>query len=121
MRSIAFGIAAVALSGVTAVPAVAGDSNGRFHVLGAGTVRCSAYTAATAEQKVYAETWWAGYVTAMNRSTADTYNIVGNVSVEQVNGAIATFCQANPEALLAIAVHKVLEDAYPNRVQRAPN
>jgi hypothetical protein len=111
----------LALVGIlAAAPASAADGNGRFQILGAGAHKCSDYLSATPEQKLVVETWWAGYTTAMNRSTAATYNLVGNMQIADVNAAITRLCQDSPNEFLAITVHKVLEQAYPNRVQRSP-
>lgn len=100
-----------------ATPALGADSNGRYSIRGAGTVACSAYLTATPAQKQFAETWWAGYLTAMNRSTANTYEVLGDWSVEQANAWLLTYCTQNPAAKLAVAVHKMLEAAYPTRKQ----
>jgi hypothetical protein len=96
------------------------DDNSRYYVLGAGTVRCSSYLTATPEQKLYAETWLAGYTSAMNRSTADTYNLL-TISTDEAKARLEQYCRENPDRLFAYAVHQLLENLYPNRVQRAPN
>jgi hypothetical protein len=99
----------------------AADPNGRFHIVGAGAVTCQQYIDATPEQRLYAETWWAGYFTALNRTTADTYHVMGQVPTEQVNEMLRAYCADNPNDRFAIAVHKVLEQLYPNRIRRSPN
>jgi hypothetical protein len=117
MRSVAIILAAL-LMGTTAH---AVDSNGRFHIVGAGAVTCQQYTDATEQQRIYAETWWAGYITALNRATGDTYNIMGDTTAQAVNGMIAKYCADNPEMRLALAIHKVIEYLQPNRIRKSPN
>jgi hypothetical protein len=104
-------------------PGLAGaaDDKGQFQILGAGARPCSDYSAATPEAKRIVETWFAGYITAMNRSTGQTYNLVGNTTVEQMHEWLGNYCRTNPQSLIAIAVHAMLEAAYPNRVQKSPN
>lgn len=97
--------------------ALGADASGKYSIRGAGTIACSAYIKATPAQKQFAETWWAGYLTAMNRSTANTYEVLGDWSVEQANAWLLTYCTQNPDAKLAVAVHKMLEAAYPTRKQ----
>jgi hypothetical protein len=106
---------------VLTTAAQAADPNGRFHIVGAGAVTCQQYIDATPEQRLYAETWWAGYVTALNRTTADTYHVIGATPTEQVNGMIRELCAASPNERLALAVHKVVERLYPSRQRLPPN
>lgn len=89
-------------------------------IRGAGTVSCSQYLEATPEQKKYAETWWAGYVTAMNRATPRTYHLLGQMSTADANRWLENYCRNNPDRRLAIAVHEMLRAAYPNRLQASP-
>jgi hypothetical protein len=101
--------------------AQAADPNSMFHIVGAGAVTCQQYTNATPEQRLYAETWWAGYITALNRTTPDTYHLMGDVPSEQVNQMLSEYCTDNPNDRFAIAVHKVVERLYPNRIRKSPN
>lgn len=115
-------LAALALTAAFAAPpALAADGGGNFRISGAGSQPCSAYSAATPAQKQFVETWLAGYATAMNRTTANTWDLIGNVSVEQIHAWLADYCGKNPQQLLAIAIHQLLEAAYPNRIQTKPN
>lgn len=117
MRSIAVMLAALLVG--TSAHAV--DSNGRFHIVGAGSVSCQQYTDATDQQKLYAETWWAGYVTALNRTASDTYNILGETTPQGMNAMIAKYCADNPEMRLALAIHNVVEQLQPRRTRKSPN
>lgn len=99
----------------------AADTNGRFYVVGAGSVSCKQYTDATDQQKLFAQTWMAGYVSALNRTTADTWHIVGETTPEAMYGMIAKYCTDNPETALGVATHKVIEYLQPKRTRKSPN
>lgn len=109
---------AMALAGLLAgagYAAQAADASGAFSLIGAGSVSCETYTTATAEQRLHAETWWAGYMTAMNRTTPDTYDLLGDFSVDDANAWLFRYCTQNPQTPYAIAVHDMLEAFYPMR------
>lgn len=115
MRLIATALLAAALPG----PAAAMDGDGNFWVIGSGSLRCSAYLTGDADQKLHMETWVAGYTTAMNRATSDTYNLL-TISVDEAKSRLAQTCQANPNKLFVHAVHELLESLHPTRLRRAP-
>lgn len=115
MRFVAVSVMLAAL----AAPAAAMDSNKNFWVVGGGSQRCSVYAQGSPEQKLTLETWMAGYVTAMNRSTSDTYNLLV-ISVDETKSRLQQMCEANPNRLFVHVVHELLENLYPNRARRAP-
>ena len=117
MRSLAVILATLLATG----GAYAADPGGHYFVVGAGSRSCKEYTTATEQQKVYAETWLAGYITALNRTTADTYHIVGETTPEAMNAMIAKYCTDNPDIALGIAIHKVIEYLQPKRIRKSPN
>jgi len=73
------------------------------------------------QDRLYAETWWAGYATAANRLTDDTWSVIGKKSIDDVNGMLQKECSAHPDDLIAIAVHSVLEELYKTRTTVSPN
>ena len=114
-------VSAILATVMMSAAAEAADPDGRFHIVGAGAVTCQQYVGATEQQRLYAETWWAGYMTALNRTTAETYHFMGDTSVEQVNAMIGEHCAANPNDRLAMAVHAVAGQLYAKRQRRSPN
>lgn len=102
-----------------AAPAAAMDGKGNFWVVGAGSLKCSDYAQGSAEQKLTMETWTAGYTTAMNRATSDTYNLL-HISVDDAKARLQQICEGSPDKLFVHAVHELLESLYPNRVRTAP-
>ena len=115
MRHIAIPIVLAAL----AAPAAAMDGDKNFWVIGGGSLRCSAYAQGSDEQKLTLETWTAGYATAMNRSTSDTYNLMV-ISADEAKARLQQICESSPDKLFVHAVHELLESLYPKRVRRAP-
>ncbi|MCC5987196.1 MAG: hypothetical protein JJT95_05890 [Pararhodobacter sp.] len=101
-------------------PAATADEGGSFLVHGAGMASCQMYVEATAEQRLHAETWWAGYTTAMNRVTDDNYDLLGERDFADANAWLEAWCGDNPEAFYVHAVHQMLESFYPDRTRRAP-
>jgi len=109
------------LMALVGAEAQAGDPNGRYFIVGAGARKCSEYSSATDQQKVYVETWMAGYITALNRLTSDTYHIVGATPIEKVNAMITQYCASNPDIGIGVAIHRVLERLAPERIRKSPN
>jgi len=112
---------AVLAAGLACATAQAADKNDDFQILGAGALTCQKYLDAGKQDRLYAETWWAGYATAANRLTDDTWSVVGKKSIDDVNDMIQKQCSAHPDDLIAIAVHSVLEDLYKTRTTVSPN
>ena len=114
-------IGAMLATGLACASAHASDKNDNFQVLGAGTVTCQQYLGTSAQNKTYAETWWAGYASAMNRTTGETWSLLGDTPVDGVNAMIEAECKAHPTEMFGLAVHDVLEQLYPKRKQTSPN
>jgi hypothetical protein len=113
-------ISAVLASILVCASAEAADKSGHFQTLGAGALACSKYLAADGQDKLFVETWWAGYMTAMNRSVDDTWSFEGKNSADDVNAMLREECAGDPQELIGNAVHAVLEKLYPDRRQAGP-
>ncbi len=120
-RLAAFAFAAGAVAMSYALPAAAVDDDGKFLIKGVGTQPCGDYLKFNAADKLVVETWWAGYLTAYNRLTDDTYNVLKGVAPEQANTWIADYCRDNKDKLIALAVHEMLEYYFPRRERMSPN
>ena len=103
------------------VAARAADKDGNFQILGAGVVSCQRYLDSGIEDHRNVEIWWAGYVSAMNRTTDDTWGLTGGKAPADVNKMIEDECSGHPQELLGIAVHNVLEQLYKTRTRESPN
>jgi hypothetical protein len=102
MRATGIGLA-VALLAASTGGAGAMDSHGGFRVKGVGTQPCSKYLTFSERDQLVTETWWAGFVTAMNIMKPDTYDYIGGVAPEKVNGMLRQRCEAHPNELIAAA------------------
>jgi hypothetical protein len=115
MRLVAIPILVAAL----ATPAAAVDGKGNFWVVGDGSLRCSAYAQGTPEHQLKMETWTAGYITAMNRATSNTYNLL-TISVEEAKARLQQACATAPDKVFVHAVHEMLAELHATRVKVAP-
>ncbi len=116
--------------GVSSVWAM--DSNGRYFALGAGSRPCSDFIKFrekrlenfTPEQydvtDVIVEHWVAGYFTAHNFYVTDTYDVVGTVTMDQIEDRIEKYCRANPNHRVAEAVAAIAQELHTNRIRLDP-
>ena len=105
------------------------DSNGRYFALGAGSRPCGDYVKFrekrlenfTPEQydiaTVIVEHWVAGYMTAHNYYVADTYDVVGTVTMNQLEDRIEKYCRANPNNRIAEAMASIAQELHANRIK----
>ena len=61
--------------------------------------------------------WIAGYVTAYNRQTPETYDILGITDFEQLLHSVELYCKANPLADLTTAMESVTDQLHAARHQ----
>lgn len=99
----------------------AADGKGRFRIKGVGSQSCASFLTFDEDDRVIVETWWAGYVTAVNIERDDTYDVLPEVKPDLVNRWLQGWCKDNPDQLLAIAVHKMVDYHYPKRAKSSPN
>jgi len=104
-----------------ALPALAADDDGKYLIKGVGTQPCSEYLEFSPDDKLVVETWWAGYLTAYNLMTDDTYNVLKGTTPAQANAWLENYCRDNPDDLIAVAVHAMLEYYFPRRERMSPN
>ena len=105
------------------------DDQGRFYALGMGMKKCSGFVKLrdrrienfTARDYEIAghvvEHWVAGYMTAHNYYVADTYNVKGDASVEQVMEWLYEFCRSDQDEYFAEAVVALAESLHDKRVK----
>lgn len=61
--------------------------------------------------------WIAGYITAYNRQTPDTYNIMGIGEFEHVLRSVERYCKDHPLSHVGAAMEAVTADLYATRHQ----
>jgi hypothetical protein len=108
------------------------DSNGRYFALGVGSRSCADYVKYsekkldnfTDEQYEIAdkiiEHWVAGFMTAHNFYVTDTYDVVGAVTIDQLQERIEKHCRANPNKRVAESIVLIAEELHKNRVRVDP-
>ena len=109
------------------------DTNGRYFALGVGSKPCADYLK-YAEKKLenftdeqyeiadkIIEHWVAGFMTAHNFYVTDTYDVVGTVTIDQMQERIEKYCRANPNKRVAESIVLIVEDLHKNRVRVDPS
>jgi hypothetical protein len=107
--------------GLMCASAHAADKDGNFQILGAGALKCQKLLDADKQDRLYVETWWAGYVTGVNQTTDETWSSIGKKSIDDINDLIQKQCAAHPDDPIGIAVHDVLDDLFKSRTKVDPN
>jgi len=120
MKATGIGLAMM-LCAVSVGGALAADPNGSFRAKGVGSQPCRVYLTFSEADQLVTETWWAGFVTAMNIMKPETYDYIGGVEPARVNAMLRQRCEANPSELIAVAMYRVLEQLYPQRTRQSPN
>jgi hypothetical protein len=109
------------------------DINGRYLALGVGSRSCPEYVKYsekklenfTDEQYEVAdkiiEHWVAGFMTAHNFYVTDTYDVVGTVTIDQIQERIEKYCRANPNKRVAESIALIAEELHKNRIRVDPS
>ena len=105
------------------------DDQGRFYALGVGMRKCNDFIKLrekrienfTAQDYEIAghvvEHWVAGYLTAHNYYVADTYNVEGDASLDQIAKWLEEFCRSDQDEYFAEAVVALAESLHDKRVR----
>ena len=109
------------------------DSNGRFFALGVGSKSCADYLKYS-EKKLenlneeqyeiadkIIEHWVAGFFTGHNFYVLDTYDVVGTVTIDQLQERIEKYCRANPNNRVAEAIVAIAQELHANRIRVDPS
>lgn len=102
---------------------LAASADGDFRMVGAGAVACGQITADLAADPANATeigSWVAGYATATNRNTDDTWDLMGEAGLDGYFAAVQADCAANPEKTLENAAFDVLNANYATRTVTKP-
>jgi hypothetical protein len=105
------------------------DTNGRYLALGVGSRSCADYVKysekklanLTDEQYEIAdkiiEHWVAGFMTAHNFYVTDTYDVVGTITIDELQDRIEKYCRANPNNRVAEAMVVIAQQLHANRIR----
>ncbi len=64
--------------------------------------------------------WVAGYITAYNRQTPDTYSIRGQTDLSAMLLWLENYCKEKPLGTFAYAMALLTNKLHPKRIRRAP-
>ena len=132
-RLVAVGLLAVFLVSGWRANALAIDSNGRYFALGVGSRTCADHVKVsekklenfTPEQfevaDVIIEHWVSGFMTAHNFYVTDTFDVVGTVTIDQLQERIDKYCRANPNSRVAEAMVAIAHELHANRIKFDPS
>ncbi len=99
----------------------AADTSGKFIVLGVGSESCGKFVQERRQGRdnVY-RGWVTGYLTAINLSTPNTYNILGSTDLDGILLWLENHCGQQPLDSVASATEALVMELMPNRRQRKP-
>jgi hypothetical protein len=125
------------LAGMTNTSAM--DRNGRYFAYGVGQKSCEDYIKfrekrleALENHERYTkdqlyeivdkivEHWIAGFVTAHNYYVADTYDVAGKVTMDDMKSRLEKICRADPKQHVVEAIIVLVQELNPQRVKADP-
>jgi hypothetical protein len=115
--------AVLGLSTLLAGPSMAADAGGQFYIMGdPGVMKCETLNTKLDDEAagIALGTWLAGYITALNRTSPDTYNIIGGVQPIDVFNAIIAHCATTPADYVETAAYTALQGVYDRRQTKSP-
>ncbi len=111
-----------ALAIATAPAASAADADGNYAVRGLGGQSCERFTqAAEAEQGnagLFVH-WMAGYMTGLNRSQEETFDVSPILDNNAMGQLLLNVCADNPDVAVETATARLLNTLAPARVRQA--
>lgn len=111
-------LALACLAGAAAVPAAADDAKHNFTVWGAGRQTCREFAGNMGRDTEAA--WVGGYLTAYNRLTPNTNNIVPHDdNVSSVTLWLGNYCKQHPDDMLEWALAAYTKEMTPRRQTQA--
>ena len=137
---LAVAIFVVAIIAIADIQLHAIDSNNRYFAYGVGQRSCEDYIRFKEKKleqfnepherftkdELYEvagkiiEHWMAGFLTAHNLYVSDTYDVVGNLSMDDLQARLEKECRADTRQRLAQAMIKLVQELHPQRVKAEP-
>ncbi len=118
-------LAPLTLASVVGTTVHAADGAGQFSVRGIGGQTCAVWADILDGQDqnqrregiMAFQSWIAGYLSAVNRNTPDTYDAMPFIDMVNVMAIVVTECRANPSELAESTIYRVVTAFSPSRVQ----
>ena len=101
-------------------PVMAADEHGQYWIYGVGRQSCSTYLAARKTggfEELSYKNWIMGYLTAVNQSTARTYNILGESDIQGALAWLDRHCEKSPDDTIYMSMPNMIAVMYPQRRQ----
>jgi hypothetical protein len=96
------------------------DKTGSYAIIGSGTASCGKYVEARkSDSDGNYRAWLAGYISALNLMTKDTYNVMGETDTDGMMLWIENYCTGNPLKRFESAAQAVSAKLLPTRKRRA--
>jgi len=98
--------------------AFSADEHGRYWVYGVGRQTCETYLKARTDggfSEVSYKNWMSGYLTSSNRSTGDTYNLLGESDFQGALDWVEMYCKKHPGNTIYMAMANLSAVFYPGR------
>ena len=95
----------------------------QFNLKMYGVRPCDQYVSGygQSQERNFMRLWLAGYITAANFHTTDTYDVLGNSDIEDALLWILAYCKANPRKDTFDGVQEMLAElSASSRAQKAP-
>jgi len=97
----------ISVSFFYSVAASASDEHGRYWIYGVGRQTCQTYLEARTTggfSEISYKNWVSGYLTSSNRSTGDTYNLLGNTDFHGAMVWLDRYCKKNRKNTIYMAM-----------------
>ncbi|MEJ2174472.1 MAG: hypothetical protein P8Y76_06075 [bacterium] len=95
------------------------DQNG--HYWAGDDLACGIYVEVRKDPKNVTNTmmssWVMGYVTAFNKQTPETYDIMGNTSTDKLMLRLEKYCDANPLNTVSQGMDVLTQELHPQRMK----
>ncbi len=103
---------------ILAQNAYSSDKNGRYWIYGVGRQTCETYQEARANggfSEISYKNWISGYLTASNRASEDTYNLLGDSDFQGALVWIDRYCEKHAQNTIYMAMANLSAVFYPQR------
>ena len=98
--------------------AYAADVNGRYWIYGVGRQSCVTYLEARKNggfSEISYKNWISGYLTSSNRSSDETYNLLGDTDFNGALHWVDEYCKKYPRNTIYMAMANLTAVYYPER------
>ncbi len=97
---------------------LASDIHGRYWIYGVGRQTCKTYLDARHNggySEISYKNWVSGYLTSVNRSADDTYNLLGQNDFQGAMAWLDQYCEKQPDNTIYMAIDNMVAVMMPQR------